>query len=215
MAALISLVEDVRASIPDIPSFVAERQLLRAARAFCQETRAWRVNIELSVTTTIATINLTSLLPANTELIDIISMKNTGGGDPPAKTTYAWLDKNTSDWRSETDLNARYYLLDGNSTVRLVPTPSVTTAYLYDLRVSVKPLLTATALNDLLVNRFREELIHGAMGHLYLIPRKPWTDLNLATYHQAQFMSSWPAARAAAADEFQTGVLRTVKYGGL
>ena len=72
MATLTELVEDVRSDIPDIPGFVAERQLLRAARSFCQETRAWRVNIELSVTTTIATIDLGSLLPAGTELIDII-----------------------------------------------------------------------------------------------------------------------------------------------
>lgn len=215
MAALTTLVPDVRSEIPDIPSFVAERQLLRAARVFCQETRAWRVNIEVSVTQTVAKVVLTSLLPTGTELVDIVSLKNTAGGEPVVPRTFSWLDENLTDWRSDTGPNANYYVLDGNNTMRLVPTPSATTAYLYDARIAVKPLRTAAALDDVLLNKYDEYLIHGALGYLYFMPRKPWTDLNQGQYHQAAFMNSWAQARAEAADEFQVGVPRKVKYGGL
>jgi hypothetical protein len=215
MAALTELVSDIQATIPEIPGFIAERQVLRAARQFCHETRAWRDSFQFSVIEALPTVALGSLIPAGTELVDIISIKNTGGGEPVHPRTYSWLDRNTSDWRSETDLNASYYVRDSNNTIRLSPTPSVTTVDLYDARVAVKPTLAATELEDGLVSRYREELISGALGHLFLIPRKPWTDLNLAQYHKAQFMVSWAGARVAAAEEHQTGVPRKVKYGGL
>jgi hypothetical protein len=142
-------------------------------------------------------------------------MKNNGGGEPVHPRTYSWLDQNTSDWRGQTDIAAKWYVRDGNNTLRLSPTPSSTSANLYTARVAVKPLLTATTLDDLLVNKFSEDLIHGALGQLYLIPRKPWTDLNLGQYHQALFSESFAGARTAAAEEFETGVPRKVKYGGL
>jgi len=215
VAAITSLVPDVRAVIPDIPSFVAQRQLLRAARIFCQDTRAWRTNFQLSVTGAVKTVSLTAQLPASTELVDIVSIKNVGGGAPLTATTYAWLDLNRTDWRSETEREAKYYVLEGNNLLRLVPYPSATVAALYDIRVAVKPLRTATVIGDVLANKFDEDLINGALSFLFLMPRKPWTDLQLGMSYKAQFLSSMPGARAAATDEFQVGVGRKIRYGGL
>jgi len=82
MTALSVLVPDVRVEIPDIPVFVAERQLLRAAREFCEETRTWRVNVEISVVATVPASNIASSFPADTELVDVVSIKNVGGGAP-------------------------------------------------------------------------------------------------------------------------------------
>ena len=215
MAALTELVADVQVSIPEIPTFVAERQLLRAIREFCQETRAWRSNFQISVIADLATVAMGSLLPSDTELVDIISVKNVGGGEPVHPATYSWLDKNRTDWRSETDINAMYYVINSNNVLRLIPTPSTTTAQLYNVRACVKPTLGASAIDDLLISHYREDFINGALGYLYLIPRKPWTDLKLAQYHKASFVNSWTGARVAATEEFQTGIPRKVKYGGL
>jgi len=215
MTALSVLVPDVRVEVPDIPSFVAERQLLRAAREFCEETRAWRVNVQISVTATVATRNIASLLPTNTELVDVVSIKNTGGGRPVTPTTFAWLDTNHANWRSDTDLNAQYYVLDGNNAIRFVPTPSTTTAALYNARLAVKPTLSASSISDVLGNKYDEVLVHGALSKLFLIPRKPWTDANLAQFHMGLFRASFAPARTEAAEEFQTGIPRKVKYGGL
>jgi len=215
MAAISDLIPDVRVEIPAIPSFVAARQLLRATREFTEMTRTWRVNISVSTTTTVATVDLTPLLPTATELVDIISIKNTAGGAPLEPRTFIWLDKNTSDWRSDTDLNAKWYVLDSNNTIRLVPTPSTTVAAQYDVRVAVKPLLTATEIGDVVANKYDELLVHGALAKLYLIPSKPWTDAKLSTYHQALFLAGFSGARTEAAEEYQTGIPRNVKYGGL
>jgi len=215
MAAITTLVPDVLAEIPGIPSFVAERQLLRAIRVFCEETLAWRVNIQISTVDTESTVDLETLLPASTELVDVVTMKNNGGGEPVHPRTYSWLDTNTSDWRSETDIAAKWYIRDGNNILRLVPTPASTSTELYTTRLAVKPLLTATVIDDLLINKFNEEFIHGALAYLYLIPRKPWTDPGMGQYHLLLFQDSFSSARVAAAEEFETGVARKVKYGGI
>jgi len=86
---------------------------------------------------------------------------------------------------------------------------------LYDARVAVKPALDAAAIDDIVANKYDEVLVHGALSKLYSIPRKPWTDMNLAQFHLALFRASFPAARTEAAEEFQTGIPRKVKYGGL
>jgi hypothetical protein len=147
--------------------------------------------------------------------VDVISLKNTDGGTPVKPRTQAWLDKNLSDWRNEENDLASYYMLDSNNTLRLTPTPASTVAAQYYARVAVKPLLTATTVDDVVLNKYDELLIHGALGRLYALPRKPWTDLQLASYHTAQFTLGIPAARTEAAEEFQTGIPRKVKYGGL
>jgi len=215
MTALSVLVPDVRVEIPEIQTFVAERQLLRAAREFCEITRAWRVDIQVSVTADAPTVDLTAALPANTELVDIVSVKNLIGGAPIRPTTYKRLDEDSNDWRTETNTDASWYVLDGNNTIRFIPIPSITTVNKYYVRLAVKPLLTATVIDSIVANKYDEVLVHGALSKLYLIPRKPWTDASLAPYRLALFERSMPAARTEAAEEFQTGVARKVKYGGL
>jgi hypothetical protein len=216
MANISEIIPDIRVHIPEIPSFVATRELLRAAREFCEETRAWRYSFNLSTIANTATYDLISSAGlTNVELVDVVSIKNTDGGEPVKGKTYYWLDANLSDWRSETAEEATWYVLDSNNTIRLVHTPASTTANKYHVRMAVKPLLTSTAISDLIENKYDEYLIHGALSRLYLIPRKPWSDARLGAYHRDRFELSWPGARADAANEFQTGVARKVQYGGL
>lgn len=209
--ALSTLVPDIRTHIPELPSFVADRELLRAAREFCEETRAWRANI--NVTTVASTATYTLSVPTNTELVDVISMKKSDGSTPVVPRTFKWLDENLADWRTTTSDTANYYVLESNNVVRLVYTPAA--AVTYNTRIAVKPTLSATTLDDVLVNKYREPLISGALGLLFMIPRKPWSDTNLAAFHTGMFNMAKAGARTEAAEEFQTGIPRKVKYGGL
>lgn len=216
MAAFSVITPDIIAAIPEVPKFVAERQVLRALRDFAEESRAWRVNIELGTVASTALIDLSSLLPTGSELVDIISIKNILGGQPVLPTTFMRLDKDSNDWRTDEDLNARYYVLEGNNTIRLAPIPSTTIVTKYYARVAVKPVLaTATTVDDVIANKYDQLLVHGALAKLFLLPRKPWTDANLAVYHQNLFDLGTDAARTEASEEFQTGLARAVKYGGI
>lgn len=215
MAGFADLVPDIQVEIPETPVFVAERQIIRATRELCEEARVWRLSFDIDTVADTATVVLTNSLPANTELVDVISMKNAAGGEPLTPMTYARMDKNHSDWRSESNSDAKHYVLEANNTLRLYPTPADDATDKYHIRVAVKPKLTVTSLDDRLFNKYSEILISGALARLYAIPRKPWTDLQLAGYHRGIFYSSFPAARTEAAEEFQTGVARKVSYGGI
>jgi hypothetical protein len=207
---------DVRANIPEIPAFVATRQLLRAIREFCEETRAWRYSFDLDVTASESLYDLMSEAGlTNTELVDVVTVKNTDGSTPVIPKTFKWLDDNLSDWRSTTAENAHWYVLDSNNVIRLVYTPASTTSAKYHVRMALKPLLSSQAVSDVLENKYDEAFIHGALARLYFLPRKPWTDVNLGQYHRLKFENYWASAKAEAADEFQTGVARKVRYGGL
>ena len=212
MAAISSLVKNILMDIPEIPGFIAQQQYARAMRELCEEARVWRVDATLTTVADTATLSLTPLLPELTELVDIISMKPVSGGATVKPKTQAWLDVNEADWRADTALTAKYYVLNSDGVLRLVPTP--TSAVSYYVRAAVKPTQDVTDVSDLVVNKYSEALISGAKAYLFMQPRKPWTDLNMAQYHRAAFLAAIPEARANAADEFQTGVARKVKYGG-
>ena len=215
MGALTELVKDVQVVAPEVPKFVVERQLLRASRDFLEFSRAWRVDIQVGVTDSTATTDITNLLPTNTELVDVISMKNSSGGQPVTATTTANLENNTSYRRNQEALDANWFLLEDNNILRFVYTPSTTVANKYYTRVAVKPTLSAAAVDDRVLNKYDETLVDGALGRLLAMPRKPWTDFALAEFYYVQFESEKQAARTEAAEEFQTGVPRKVKYGGL
>jgi hypothetical protein len=213
MAVLSDLVTDVIGDIPEVPGFVAERQYIRALRQLCEEARVWRIEDTMSTVADAPNLLLTAIFPNNTELVDVLSIKPVEGGSSVKPKTQAYLDLNESDWRDQTGQYATWYMLASNNTIRLVPTPSEVVTYY--IRAAIKPTFSATTISDIVVNKYEELLIHGAKAYLFMVPRKPWTDLQLAQYHQAAFLAGIPGARSEAADEFQTGVARKVKYGGL
>jgi len=213
--AVNTLVQDIIADIPEIPVFIAARQYIRALRELCEKARVWRINDTFTVSSSLVLTDISALFPDDTELVDIVSMKPAGGETEVKPTTYARLDKNEANWRSESSLVAKQYILESNNVLRLVPSPSNNVVDAYYIRMAIKPTQATQNIESLLVNKYSELLISGAKAYLFMVPRKPWTDLQLAQFHMAQFLGGIPAARAEATDEFQTGVARTVKYGGL
>ena len=213
--AISTLTPDIQMEIPELPGFIAQRHFLKAAREFAERSRAWRQDIQLSIVDGTATLDLALEYGADVELVDIVSIKPASGGAPLEARTPQWLDTNRTNWRTETSDPATYYFLSSNNKIRLVPIPASTVINYYDARVALKPKLTATTIPDIIANKFDELLIHGALSRIYAIPRKPWTDPNLSSYHLALFERGVLDARAEGTDEFQTGVPRTVKYGGL
>ena len=210
-----TLVQDVLSDIPEVPAFVAARQYVRAARELCEEGRVWREDISVDVEVGSPAINLVTLFPASTELVDIISVKPADGSTPVTPKTQAWLDINWTDWRDQTALKATHYTQENSDSLRFVPAPAEDVTDAYTVRVALKPAADAESIDDLVSNKYSELLISGAKAHLFMTPRKPWTDLQLAQYHRANFLSGLPKARSEATDEFQTGIARKVKYGGL
>lgn len=214
MASIDVMLPEIHAEVPKLADLIARRALLRSARNFAEETRALRTSFDVDTVSGTPFLDLSAQLPAETELVDVVSIKPNAGGRKLTPTTYAKLDDDTLDWRNRTATVATHYVRDANNTIRLVYTPDATDTAVYHVRAAYKPTLDATTLDDLIINKYDEAIIHGALARLFSQPNKVWSDPNNANYHAAMFMDMKRKATTEAADGYQQNVPRRVQYGG-
>ena len=119
------------------------------------------------------------------------------------------LDIPARDWRNQT--GRPEYVLGGATSLRLVPEPDE--AGTLTMIVALKPSASAAGIDERLFNEYREAIIHGALARLMLSPRKPYTNTQLAQYHQQQFLIQTAMAGTRAARSFTRAPLRTAILG--
>ena len=54
-------------------------------------------------------------------------------------------------------------------------------------RVEFEPLITATSLPDLIMQRYQDAIEAGTKYRCMLMPKMPWSDTGLAAYWRAEF----------------------------
>lgn len=91
-------------------------------------------------------------------------------------------------WRQVTSDNAYFFYLPDNQTnLRLVGIPTTTKIAGLTVRLALRPLPTATTMDDSLYNHLHEEISWGAIGRLLSIPDKPWSNGKLSVYYSELF----------------------------
>jgi hypothetical protein len=120
-------------------------------------------------------------------------------------------EKNTTIKNLRRQTGKPRYVLGGPSSLTLVPTPD--SNGILTITVALKPSAISTGIDDTLFHEYREAIIHGSMARLMLSPKKPYTNIQLAAYHQQQFIIKTAAAgmrvaRGYARAPFQTAILR-------
>lgn len=79
----------------------------------------------------------------------------------------------------------REYYVEGDNTLRLYPVPDA--IYAVVAHVSVKPDRDAATLDDMLFNRYRDDIASGAKAKLMLMANQPWANTSGAELHAAIF----------------------------
>lgn len=82
----------------------------------------------------------------------------------------AYIDRSTNDYR-----------------LRLVGIPTTLIANGLTVKVSVKPSRNSTTVDDWLIEDNYLSLLDGVKSKMFAIPKKPWTDAQLALYHRNLF----------------------------
>jgi hypothetical protein len=149
MKAWSEFLRDVRPLAASTPEPVAEHALRRAAQAFCQATRAWKV--ELDPTRTREGVREYDLeLDSNTELVRIESATLNGN--------------DYSVWRTGDHPRGRYvYTPDGKTVLFADP---VAAGLPLVLTCSVKPGNNATGVDDAIFDRYVDVIALGAVARL-------------------------------------------------
>ena len=211
MTALTTLRSLVIAQIPLASDPLLDRTLVEVARDFCEKTRAYRTT--QTATVTADTLEVTLTPPADGELVDII--KSTLDGLPLTKKTHEQLDEIDPEWR--TDPQSSYYITLGDSANEVLVAPLSSTTYASGLsvRCAWKPALGATTLDAVIVSKYSDALIAGALSKLFIIPGESFTDPERSNYYGTVYANARDEAKQAASDGRMKGVVRKIKYGGL
>lgn len=161
--------------LPDVPGVnepAAELALLKAAREFCERTRAWRVTLDpTGISAGIDEYDLE--LPAKSELVRIESAKR-GTVDVKVAMPNAPLGRN----------EAWIECLDGR-TLTVNPVPAAAASLV--LNVTLKPSLSAVGVEDYLFERYADVISLHAIAALKRQAGKTYTDVAGAVDPEARF----------------------------
>jgi len=69
----------------------------------------------------------------------------------------------------------------------LVPMPQTAYTNSIKMTLSIKPTRTSTGMEQWVIDKYREEIAHGAKAKLFALPQKPWSNSDEARFHQAMF----------------------------
>lgn len=204
------LIPQVVLEAPAVPDPIAGWQLAQAARELCTFSLAWQADFQVTLTGAASY----ALTPSVGEVVEPLSATYSPATAGTVlllqPTTPARLDSTVPDWRTQAG-TPKWYFLPSQASVVWVPNPPSGTA---TLRLALQPTLTARLIDDRVGNTFAEGIIHGALYRLFRMPRREWSDLNLASVYGELFERAKSTAQVRGVDGFAK-VGRAVRYGGL
>ena len=171
--------------LPGCPSAAVDSALRQSAISFCEQSLVWReMHPDIPVVSGTAEYAFT---PPPHAIIHAVIHATLGGQE---MTLYA--GEASSCIKEGHGRGRPEYICVGDTSLTLVPEPDTAGTLL--LIVALKPSPVSTGIEDAQFNEYREAIVHGALMRLMLSPRKPYSSVQLAQYHQQQFTMKTAAA---------------------
>jgi hypothetical protein len=191
----------VMPGLPGCPFMMVDNALRQAAIVFCEQSLAWRFH-HPAVSVMAGTAEYAFIPPAGTT-VHCITHAALNGKEIEFRAGESAIT--IRNWRNQS--GTPLYVLGGATAATLVPVPDA--AGMLAMTVALKPSASSGGIDDALFNEFREPIIHGALAQLLYLPKKPYTNAQLATYHQQQFSIGTAAAGVRVARSYTRAPLRT------
>lgn len=185
-------VKYVSPSVPLCPNPVIKRYVVDICRDFCNHTELWGDN-ELAAISLVADQPDYSISSA---LGDIVSIDHAEINEVPIRPmSRSMLNNQFNNWRHNTEKYPRGYMFDAADTMTLFYTPKENVADTLVVWVNLKPLETATSVQEFLWRDYRHDIAGGAIGRLLQVRNMPWTDIKLGMVEESRYESARNAAR--------------------
>lgn len=180
------------------PSQTIKEAVVNTCRDFCQKTHLWDNNALTAIDVVDGTADyaLTSAL-GDIACINAVELD----GTPISPTTVEELDRRNRLWRQTVTARSSWYIFGMADSIKLVYEPDDDITGGLEVWVSLKPLKTATTVEDFLYRDFEQAIENGAKGELLIIPGMPWSNLELGSY----FVTQYEGARDTAKTQRFTG----------
>jgi hypothetical protein len=154
--------------------------LRQAAIAFCEQSLAWRfdhppIAVEPGV-------SAYPLVPPAGSTVHAILHAALDGREIGCGTGDCDMAERNRDGRLS---GIPLYIFGETGLLTLVPAPGANG--ILSLGVALKPSPASAGLGEREFDEYQEAIVHGALSRLMSSPKKPYTHLQLASYHQEQF----------------------------
>lgn len=194
----LSLVNRIAPSVPGCPQPIIQQYVRDAAIEACERTLAWRYE-QPTIRLTPGVYEYPYTNPLQTEVHAFLTA--TVNNVPLTPVTLEQLYGMYPDWpnlaldkRSDPRVICQ---LDPDNFI-LAPLPDDSQTYDVKMIVALKPLRTATEMDQNVFDDLENVIMHGALQHLLVLPDKNWTDRELASYHAKQYLYKTTERRARA-----------------
>ena len=200
----------IRLEVAECPIPIVKDAVRWAATEFCKKSTTWRVTLDpIDIAADQAAYALTG--PDGTVVSEIITAWYDGREILPK--TEKQLKTLDDEWR-DIEGTPEYYVLLSPRVMTLTPYPADDLTDGLELRVALKPSITATTIDDTIYEDYYETIGAGALGRLLLQQGRPWYNASLATFYREQFEQETNAAKGLVDNSHSPRVARTVRYGG-
>lgn len=192
--AITSWLPRIQPQVPGCPNPVIKKYLIDVLRDFCEETQLWENNelTAISLVADQADYALSSLSG------DIVAIDSAEIDEVPIKPiTLFELNSQFHNWRHTTTRRPLNYLQTASSSnITLVYTPSEALTDGLVVWVSLKPLETATTVEDFLWKEYRDAIANGTVGMLKMVDGMPWSDMQSGMIKYATYEAVRDTAKA-------------------
>lgn len=185
-----------------VPEPVAINAMRKAAIDFCERSR---VHVVDQTITLAAGYTSHPFEPDNGTVVARVEQAWIDGVDI-YPTTRLDLQSANANWAtiSGTPTN---YLQENTEEIILFPKPD--SAQTLTLKVALKPSRKSNGIEGWLVEKYLEEIMHGAAWKLLVMVGKPWAEPSAALYHKGAFDDGIQSARLDAQKGHVKAPLRT------
>lgn len=163
----------------------------RAAIEFCRKTGVWSA-VLAEVDLDSSDFPYSPTPDTDAAIHKIVSVIMDGESPGLEEVSVRAMDIDFNDWRTETGVPANF-INTPKGTATVIPLPDAARGFVFT--VIYEPAADATTLPDALVNDWLDEIVSGASAKLSALPKKPWTDFEMANYHNGLFKDGIEAAK--------------------
>ncbi len=172
----------VTSDLPGCPWLSIKDALVAASIEFFERSKAWRTEPAVEFDTVIDQSDYTPTLPGR---ICRVNSVHKVGGYYLQKIRRGFVEP----WDYTTSGTPKEYLEKNDTTITIFPTPDAVHTLAIDCCL-VPDRNTATGIEDYLFQAYAEYIASGAVFRLAAKPaKKPWSNPDLAAYHQSRFES--------------------------
>jgi hypothetical protein len=183
--ALTQWYRNISPQLSGCPNPVIKTYLIDVLRDFCEQTQLWGNN-QLDAIDIVADTPEYALSSASGDIVAIDHAEV--DGQPIHPESIKSLNELHIDWRQITTRRPRNYSFDDSSdNIRLIYTPSEDLTDGLVVWVSLKPLLTATTVENFLYNKYESVITRGVVGKLMQVSGRPWSDMNVGVAKERQY----------------------------